>query len=157
LWIGLFQVLALFPVFALRFVHGRRHDPPSGPAFCRRFSFLMAIPRHGSRRLLSVFDLLNGPTWQFIPVMLSFYHRWCGGLPLHFLAGELRAEPLAIHLRRLLPVPGAAVLAFGFVFPQNPSPAAAVSETPSPEEPFLPSSIVYTPELNWLAPSAPPV
>lgn len=157
LWIGLFQVLALFPGLSRSgscMAGGmiRHLDRRSAG----RFSFLMAIPIMAAAGLLSVFDLLNVPNLgQFIPVMLVGFiiAGVVGYLSISWLLNFVQSHSLFIFAGYCLFL-GAAVLAFGFVFPQNPSPAAAVSETPSPEEPFLPSSIVYTPELNWLAPSA---
>ncbi|NMC55385.1 MAG: undecaprenyl-diphosphate phosphatase, partial [Chloroflexi bacterium] len=157
LWIGLFQVLALFPGLSRSgscMAGGMTRHLARRSA--GRFSFLMAIPVMAAAGLLSVFDLLKVPNLgQFIPVMLVGFiiAGVVGYLSISWLMNFVQSHSLFIFAGYCLFL-GAAVLAFGFVFPQNPSPAAAVSETPSPEEQFLPSSIVYTPELNWIAPSA---
>lgn len=157
LWIGLFQVLSLFPGLSRSgscMAGGMTRHLERRSA--GRFAFLMAIPVMAAAGLLSVFDLLKIPNLgQFMPVMLVGFTiaGVVGYFSISWLMTFVQSHSLFIFAGYCLFL-GAAVLSFGFVFPQNSSPAPVISETPSTEEQLLPTSIVYTPELNWLAPAA---
>ena len=159
LWIGLFQVLALFPGLSRSgscMAGGMTRHLERRSA--GRFSFLMAIPVMAAAGLLSIFDLLKVPKLgQFIPVMLVGFiiAGVVGYFSISWLMNFVQSHSLFIFAGYCLFL-GAAVLAFGFVFPQTAATTdtAAVAETPSVQAELLPTRVVYTPELNWLAPSA---
>ena len=151
LWIGLFQVLSLFPGLSrsgacMAGAMTRNFDRKSAG----RFSFLMAIPIMLAAGLLSLLDLLQMPDLgQFLPVMAIGFtiSALVGYVSIAWLMNFVQSHSLyafAIYCVLL----GAAVLGFGFAFPQG----DALATPEAAQEIVLPDAIVYEPELNWLAP-----
>lgn len=155
LWIGLFQVLSLFPGLSRSgsCIAGgmtRNLDRKSAG----RFSFLMSIPVMAAAGLLSVLDLFDIPNLsQFLPVLIIGFvvAGVVGYFTISWMLDFVQNHSLFAFAGYCLFL-GAAVLAFGFFFPQADAVASA-PETPAAQEVFLPESVVYTPELNWLAPT----
>ncbi|HAF62796.1 MAG TPA: undecaprenyl-diphosphatase UppP [Anaerolineaceae bacterium] len=153
LWIGLFQVLSLFPGLS-------RSGACMAGAMTRNFerksaghfSFLMAIPVMLAAGLLSLLDLMEVPhLGEFLPVMAIGFivSALVGYVSIAWLMNFVQNHSLVIFAIYCVLL-GAAVLGFGFAFPQGN--AGITSDTA--QEVVLPESIVYTPELNWLAPAA---
>jgi undecaprenyl-diphosphatase len=156
LWIGLFQVLSLFPGLSRSgaCIAGgmtRNLDRKSAG----RFSFLMSIPVMVAAGLLSVLDLFEMPNLShFLPIMLVGFvvAGVVGYFAISWMLTFVQNHALFVFAGYCLFL-GAAVLAFGFFFPQGDA-VASPTETPAePAQVSLPDSIVYTPELNWLAPN----
>ncbi|MGV8025221.1 MAG: undecaprenyl-diphosphatase UppP [Anaerolineaceae bacterium] len=155
LWIGLFQVLSLFPGLSRSgsCIAGgmtRNLDRKSAG----RFSFLMSIPIMAAAGLLSLLDLFDIPNLsQFLPVLVIGFvvAGIVGYFAITWLMNFVQNHSLFVFAGYCLFL-GAAVLAFGIFFPQADA-AASASETPVSQEVFLPQSVVYSPELDWLAPT----
>jgi len=153
LWIGLFQVLSLFPGLSrsgacMAGTMTRNFERKSAG----RFSFLMAIPIMLAAGLLSVLDLLQVTNlMEFLPVMAIGFviSALVGYVSIAWLMNFVQNHSLYIFAVYCVLL-GAAVLGFGYTFPQG-------TVVPTPEtaqEIMLPDAIVYSPELNWLAPTA---
>jgi len=156
LWIGFFQVMALFPGLSRSgscIAGGMTRDLDRESA--GRFSFLMAIPVMAAAGLWGIFDLLKVPNLeQFIPIMaIGFIVAGVVGyISIAWLLKFVQSHSLFIFAGYCIFL-GVAVLTFGFLFPESngaPVPEAAQVE----EKIFLPDSITYIPELSWLAPTA---
>jgi len=154
LWVGLFQVLSLFPGLSRSgscIAGGMTRNFDRRTA--GRFSFLMSIPVMAAAGLLSVLDLFDIPNLsQFLPVLIIGFVMAgvVGYFTISWMLDFVQNHSLFVFAGYCLFL-GAAVLAFGFFFPQ--ADAVSAPETPAAPEGFLPESVVYTPELNWLAPT----
>ncbi len=159
LWIGVFQIFSLFPGVSRSgsCIAGgmtRNFDRKSASSF----SFLMAIPIMLAAGLLSVFDLFDIPNLSsFLPVLLIGFAAAgvVGYLAIAWLMKFVQNHSLYVFAGYCVFL-GAAVLAFGFFFPQANTatiPTPAETSTPAVQEVLLPESITYAPELDWLAPT----
>ncbi len=154
LWIGFFQVLSLFPGLSRSgsCIAGgmtRNFDRRSAG----RFSFLMSIPVMAAAGLLSAIDLFDIPNLgQFLPVLLIGFivAGVVGYFTISWMLNFVQNHSLFVFAGYCLFL-GAAVLVFGFFFPRVN--AVTATETPTAQEILLPESVVYTPELDWLAPT----
>ena len=158
LWIGIFQIFSLFPGISRSgscMVGGmtRNFDRKSASSF----SFLMAIPVMAAAGLLSVFDLFDVPDLgNFLPVLLIGFvvAGVVGYFAIAWLMKFVQNHSLFVFSGYCAFL-GAAVLAFGFFFPQTDTSVSTPVETPTSavQEVLLPESVTYAPELDWLAPT----
>jgi undecaprenyl-diphosphatase len=154
LWIGIFQVLSLFPGLSRSgacMAGGMTRNFERKSA--GRFSFLMSIPVMLAAGLLSVLDLFDIPNLgNFLPVLLIGFvvAGVVGYFTIAWMLNFVQNHSLFVFAGYCLFL-GAAVLAFGFFFPQ--ADATSTTETPAAQELVLPESVSYAPELDWLAPA----
>jgi len=153
LWVGLFQVFSLFPGISRS---GACIAGGMTRNFERRsaghFAFLMSIPIMAAAGLLSMLDLFAiSNLSQFLPVLLIGFVT--AGVVGYFAIGWMldfvHSHSLFIFAGYCFFL-GAAVLAFGYFFPQASNPD--ISQNSTSQAIVLPARVTITPALSWLAP-----